>query len=712
MARKHRKRPGGPAAPTPVKTPADPATPSIPRAKLWIFRLVLWVGAPILFFAMLELVLRLTGCGYPVSFLLPARIQGKDALIQNDRFGWRFFGPDLARTPFPLAIPKTKAPGTVRIFVFGESAAYGDPQPDFGLPRMIEALLSKRFPDRKFEVINAAMTAINSHAILPIARDCARYEGDIWVIYMGNNEVVGPFGAGTVFGSNAGNLTLIRAGLALKATRVGQFLGKCLAWLHPPPETERVWGGMAMFLGNQVRADDPRMAGVYANFRRNLEDILDAGRRAGVQVVLSTVACNLKDCAPFASQHSPGMTADALHEWERLYQRASQAEQEGHAAEAIDYLNQAARVDDSYAELHFRWGRCCLALGRNSDALVQFARARDLDTLRFRADSRINKIIRQTAENRRSEGAQLVDAESVLAAQSPRGVPGSEVFYEHVHLNFEGNYALAVAIADRVTALLPGSSPDRAGSPSQWPSPAECAQRLAWTDSSRYQGMASMLARLSDPPFTSQLNHRETYEALRRDLDRLAGAASPESLRQAAQSCEQASAKAPGDWVLQKELALTREKLGDLAGATGAWRRVVEALPQDAEAWQQLGCDLAAEKQESDAVAALERAVQLDPSSVMALSVWAEILARQGRIAESIAKYEAALRMRPYWGQALLGLGKELEAEGKSAQAERCYRKALHNRVYTPGALKALARFCFEKGWVSEAVRNFSDALK
>ena len=45
------------------------------------------------------------------------------------------------------------------------------------------------------------MTAINSHAILPIARECARRDGDLWIIYMGNNEMVGPFGAGTVFGS-------------------------------------------------------------------------------------------------------------------------------------------------------------------------------------------------------------------------------------------------------------------------------------------------------------------------------------------------------------------------------------------------------------------------------------------------------------------------------------------------------------------------------
>ena len=711
MARKNRKRPGRPAGSTPVKATTNPVTPSMPRSRLWVFRLVLWIGAPMLLFSLLELCLRLAGFGYPVSFLLPARIQGTDALIQNDRFGWRFFGPDLARAPFPLVIPKIKPAGTVRIFVFGESAAYGDPQPDFGLPRMLEALLSKRFPDWKFEIVNAAMTAINSHAILPIARDCAHHDGDIWVIYMGNNEVVGPFGAGTVFSPGAGNLTLIRAGLALKATRTGQLLGESLTWLHRRQDTERGWGGMAMFLGNQVRGDDPRMRAVYANFKQNLEDILDAGRRAGARVVLSTVASNLKDCAPFASQHTPGLSAEALQEWDRMYQGATHAEQEDHPAEAIEYLNQAARLDDSYAELHYRWGRCCLALGRDSDALAQFTRARDLDTLRFRADSRMNEIVRQTAASRGAEGVRFVDAEKVLAAQSPHGVPGTELFYEHVHLNFEGNYALAVAIADQLASMLPNSSHEPANPTGNWPTPTECAQRLAWTDWSRYEGMASVLARLSNPPFTGQLNHQQSSEHLRQDLTSLAKATSPASIRETVKACERASASAPEDWVLLKELALAQEKLGDISGASSTWKRIVGVLPHNAESWEQLGRDLALENHETDAIAALQEAIRLDSKPTGALTLWAEVLAHQGKTAESIGKFGAALEMDPNWTPARLGLGKELEKAGRPAEAVQCYRKALQHPVNKADALNALGRLCFEKGWVDEAATNFAHAL-
>jgi superkiller protein 3 len=70
------------------------------------------------------------------------------------------------------------------------------------------------------------------------------------------------------------------------------------------------------------------------------------------------------------------------------------------------------------------------------------------------------------------------------------------------------------------------------------------------------------------------------------------------------------------------------------------------------------------------------------------------------------------LRLKPYWSPAHLGLGKALEAAGRSGEAERHFREAQQSRLYTPAALNALGRFCFEKGWLNDAVTNFTDALK
>ena len=121
----------------------------------------------------------------------------------------------------PILMDADKPPDTCRIFILGESAAQGDPEPAYGAGRYLEVLLRERFPGQRFEVVNVAVTAINSHVIVPIARECAQHQGDLWIVYMGNNEMVGPFGAATVFGAQAPPWWLVRTYLAEQQTRAG-----------------------------------------------------------------------------------------------------------------------------------------------------------------------------------------------------------------------------------------------------------------------------------------------------------------------------------------------------------------------------------------------------------------------------------------------------------------------------------------------------------
>ena len=114
--------------------------------------------------------------------------------------------------------------GSVTVFenpveaVKGADAVYtdvwvsmGEPMEEFGLARQLACLLSTRHPGQRFEVVNAAMTAINSHVIADIAREASRLQPDVFVLYIGNNEVVGPFGPGTVFGPFSASPCLTRA---------------------------------------------------------------------------------------------------------------------------------------------------------------------------------------------------------------------------------------------------------------------------------------------------------------------------------------------------------------------------------------------------------------------------------------------------------------------------------------------------------------------
>lgn len=684
----------------------------VSRRRVRLFRLIALVGSLLLFYSLLELGLRLFGYGYPTSFLLPARIGGQNVLIQNDRFTRRFFGPNLARNPFPLAIPKTKPPGTVRIFVFGESAAFGDPKPDFGLPRMLEALLSGRYPEARFEVVNVAMTAINSHAIRDIARDCAGQHGDIWVVYMGNNEVVGPYGAGTVFGPKVPNLALIRAALVLKTTRTGQCLESLLGRFEGRPTRDGEWGGMQMFVKNQVRQDDPRMATVYAHFQRNLDDILRRGVDSGAKIVLSTVASNLKDCPPFGSLHPADFPSDALGEWNRLYSKGVEAQQSGRWTEAKDDFRQASRVDQTFAELHFRWATCCLALGQDSEAQQQFTLARDQDTLRFRADSRINEIIHNAGADWESRGVLLADMQEALARSSAHGVTDAGFFYEHVHFNFEGNYLLARTLAEKVAQLLPKSVVRRSKIGINWPSRDDCARRLAWGDWDRYAIEDDLLKRLNAPPFTLQYNHAEQLERLKREMEQLRPATRPAALTNAVSRCRAALESAPHDWVIQVKLATLLEASGDLAGAVDGCSLVTQWMPYRTVGWYELGGLLALQNRNEEAAAAFKEVLRQDSTALGAVLGLGNLAVRRGENDEALRYFDRALKLKSDSVPAHWAVGNLLEIMGRAQEAQQHFRKALNAPNLKPDDLNTMGKLCFDKGWLNEAFTNFTVALR
>src|SRR5262249_51653857 len=140
------------------------------------------------------------------------------------------------------------------------------------------------------------------------------------------------------------------------------------------------------------------------NFKENLNDILRAGQAAGVPVILSTVGSNLKDCAPFGSLHSTALSGNQQSEWDGLFQQGTNLESSGDFAGALKKYEQAAAIDPQFAELNFREGRCELGLANDAKALRDFELARDNDTLAFRADSRINKIITDAGHAKANHG--------------------------------------------------------------------------------------------------------------------------------------------------------------------------------------------------------------------------------------------------------------------------------------------------------------------
>jgi len=456
------------------------------------------IVVPVLLLCLIEGALRLFGVGFSTSLTEPCTLQGHPASCYNLFFPAPFFPPGMIKTPQAYAIPAEKPQGTYRIFVLGESAAMGDPDPAYAFSRYLEVMLRERYPSMKFEVVNTGSVAINSHVLLPIARGLGQQKPDLFIIYSGNNEVVGPYGPGTALTASGMSLPVIRASIFFHSTRMGQLLTKV-------GTRKREWSGMAMFLDKQVRESSPLMKYAYQNFGQNLRDTIATAHDAGARVIVSTVAINLKDCAPFGSLHREDLSPDDLRYWTTLVQQGADLENSRSYAEAMKAYLAATRIDDQYAELEFRMARTLWMLGDYAGAKQHFARARDLDTLRFRADSKVNDINRSIAT---SSGAELVDAEDIFSKESPNGIIGNELIYEHVHMTPRGNYLLARAMFLQIASKLPPQSGHQV-TEADVPSETECEQFLAFTNHDRSRIAAEMLQRLQKPPFTNQLNHSD-----------------------------------------------------------------------------------------------------------------------------------------------------------------------------------------------------------
>lgn len=541
------------------------ASLSLPRKLL--YAAILSLGGAALLLGGLELGLRLFGYGQSPEFFRRTTAPSGETIWRENRWALApFFPGALIRRPQPIRLPEKKTPGTYRIFILGSSAAMGDPEPSFSLARTLDVMLRAAYPAQPFEVVNAAVTAINSHVVRGIAEDCARLEPDLFIVYEGNNEVIGPFGPTGVLAPFLRNDASIRATIWLKGTRTGQLLSSLGS--HRAPQN---WGGMEMFLQQQIAADDPRLDDVRAHFRANLEAIAASARRAGATTLLCTVATNQRDFAPFLSANG---------EAEKVYQL----------------------------------GRQALAAGRDAEARELLQRALDLDTLRFRTDSRLNQVIRDLGPAQLPK-LTVVDVAAALAAKSPHGITGDEFLYEHVHLNLRGTYELALALWPRLTADLAERKLAAAGPAPAPPGYEDVALRLGSNIHEQTMIALEMLNRFLKPPFTGQSDSANRTATWKRRAgtgqDLLARTDATAALREISR---RALGLSPDYWILARNTGVMLVSRQQAAEALPLLERATRWIDDDVDTLVALGWAHQALGHTAGAEAAFAKARALEPN--------------------------------------------------------------------------------------------------
>jgi tetratricopeptide (TPR) repeat protein len=693
--------PASKKATVPAQASKAEPRPPISARRLWLFRIIAVVVTPVLAMMLLEVVLRVVGFGYPTATFVKGEVKSRPVYCSNIRFGWRFFPPDFSRQLEPFVVTADKTDNTYRIFIFGESAALGDPDPAYRFGKTLRIMLRQQYPSVNFEVFTAAMPAINSHVIVQIAEDCARLKPDLFVVYMGNNEVVGPYGAGTVFAPLSRSLFLIRMGVAIKATRLGQLMTGLFGTVGERPKRRGEWG---IFPGKQIRRDDKQMQYVYSHFRHNLEDIIRLAQEAGAKTIVSTVAVNLKDCPPFASLNRPDI-GEQKKRFDNLYQNGVQLEKAGDLKGAIEDYLAAAEIDGTYAELQFRLGRCQWNLGQFDKARESYARAMELDALRLRTDSSINRIIREVGTSRADQGVYLVDAADVFKQKSPHNCPGFEFFLEHVHFNFSGNYLLARTIFDKVEEILPDRIKKQKAKAQVLPSEDTCAELLAFTDYDNLRITQQNFKNISEKqPFVNQAYHDETSNTWRQKIKQLKDGISPDSIARAVEQYEQAiKLNGAGRWLRLNYARLLLEGRGNTPAAIAQYGLIIEKTPHDYTTLTLLANLEGMLGQIDSSLKHAIRAVEIMPTDPTANFTAGLGYQKKNQPKQAQKYFVENIRAKPGFGPAYNCLGQVLIQQGKTGQAERIYRKGIEAVPDNPTLHLELASLLRKQGLWQEA---------
>src|SRR5437762_1617857 len=153
------------------------------------------------------------------------------------------------------------------------------------------------------------------------------------------------------------------------------------------------------------------------------------------------------------------------------------------------------------------------------------------------------------------------------------------------------------------------------------------------------------------------------------------------------------------------------EALIDAADAERALGRAREAVTLYQRALNNLGNVLREQGERREALSVYQQAVQLDPSRADSHCNLGYALLDSRRPAEAVASFGSALALQANSVPAHLGLAAALRVQGLSAEAEASCQAALAAEPRSPGALSLLGELRADRGRFAEAQELFERAI-
>ena len=420
--------------------------------KRFIFRFIL-IFFPLILLGMLEVLLRMAGLFRPEPLFLESYQSGKEVYQLNPYVARRYFNPKKIVIPtlYPETFEKKKSPNSYRIFCLGESSMAGFPfDYQVPFPQQLKQLLSRAYPENRFEVINFGLSAINSFSVLDLLPEILEKQPDLLLIYLGHNEFYGVYGSASTF-SLGENGAWIRFYLQLQKLRLLQMLKTGLQSLS----SSQVENSREINLMEQVIADKQILyqSGKYQrtllNFKKNLQIIYKKCSEKNIPVMIGDLVSNINDLVPFGSQFT---TADSVERKLvlRYLEQGDSLLNAGQILQSLQNIQLALQTDSGYAQSWYRLGKTWLVLPDSQQAFFHLAGARDRDAIRFRASGDVNRIIQKISHQYQQP---LVELEQLFRRHSPLGLIGNQLICDHLHPNPQGYYLMAVGFYEKIRQM-------------------------------------------------------------------------------------------------------------------------------------------------------------------------------------------------------------------------------------------------------------------
>jgi tetratricopeptide (TPR) repeat protein len=333
---------------------------------------------------------------------------------------------------------------TFNIYYFGESTAKGFPyQTGLSLPGLVDYMLDYKVKGKKVISVDLSCPGEDAEYHLSkikfIIKKRSIFYPSLFVVYSGHNEFMKDHEA-------YGFTRLSRAAPARKSLLRRSFLFNRIV---------RAFGGYKLEAEERKFFDVP-LYDEPSGYRRTIEAYQETlakavrlSRENEIPLLISTLAINYAGWEPNRSLFC-GNSQDK-DSFAALMVKGRTAEEGKNFMEAVEYYKKALQLCGTFAETHYRLGKCYEKTGDYALAWEGFCKAVEFDGMPIRATQGQNNFIRGLG----SEGLVfMADAEGFLRSKADNGIIGFNYMADAHHPNLPGYILISSLFSKEIRRIF------------------------------------------------------------------------------------------------------------------------------------------------------------------------------------------------------------------------------------------------------------------